>query len=434
MPDAIVIVLNNSFLLLLSWRCWKHETSSIRKLYWPGLAFKICCGFLLGLLYKYYYTEGGDTFSLFHDGAKLSGLARANWKTYLGFLWGGNNSFTVWDSLRHQEYRSLFFIKWISLFNLLTNDNYWLTSAYFSLLSFFGAWYLGKKINLFFPKSDVAIAIAFLFFPSVIFWSSGISKEALAMPGLFILSGIFLNIWHHQKLSIVEWLLCIISVWGVWQLKYFYLALFLPIGVTTLLTKYFVSIFIRKENPIAYMAVWFGFFGVLLLVVSFLHPNFSFSYLPNVIVSNNIEYTRLSQPDNLIHFHSLQPDFTSIISNSPKALFSGILRPFLWEGNSLLKLFSGFENLLLFILLVSGFTRLREIKKGKYRSITLAVLTYSVLLCIFLALSSPNLGTLSRYRIGFLPFLVFVLTYQNPLTNYLSGIIQRFYLRLVQKS
>jgi hypothetical protein len=32
-------------------------------------------------------------------------------------------------------------------------------------------------------------------------------------------------------------------------------------------------------------------------------------------------------------------------------------------------------------------------------------LFYVVFLCVFLALSTPNFGTLSRYRIGFTPFL-----------------------------
>jgi hypothetical protein len=90
--------------------------------------------------------------------------------------------------------------------------------------------------------------------------------------------------------------------------------------------------------------------------------------------------------------------------------------------------------LVLLILIVSRLTRLQGIKREKYSLITFAVLVYSVLLCIFLTLSSPNLGTLARYRIGFLPFFVFVLVYQNPLVNFISGIVQRFCLRLVRKS
>ncbi len=39
----------------------------------------------------------------------------------------------------------------------------------------------------------------------------------------------------------------------------------------------------------------------------------------------------------------------------------------------------------------------------------LALLLYTVLLATLLALSSPNFGTLLRYKVGFLPFLAYLL-------------------------
>jgi hypothetical protein len=48
------------------------------------------------------------------------------------------------------------------------------------------------------------------------------------------------------------------------------------------------------------------------------------------------------------------------------------------------------------------------------------VITYSVLLCIFLALSTPNFGTLIRYRVGFLPFLLVLICRQSFLVRFLS--------------
>jgi hypothetical protein len=39
---------------------------------------------------------------------------------------------------------------------------------------------------------------------------------------------------------------------------------------------------------------------------------------------------------------------------------------------------------------------------------------------VFLALSTPNFGTLSRYRAGFLPFFVFVIAYRNPIVEWVS--------------
>jgi hypothetical protein len=55
----------------------------------------------------------------------------------------------------------------------------------------------------------------------------------------------------------------------------------------------------------------------------------------------------------------------------------------------------------------------------------LATASYCIVLCVFLALSTPNLGTLSRYRVGFLPFLIFLLAYRNPLIDFVGGKLTR---------
>jgi hypothetical protein len=102
-------------------------------------------------------------------------------------------------------------------------------------------------------------------------------------------------------------------------------------------------------------------------------------------------------------------------------LFSGLLRPFIWEASGMTALLASLENLIIMILLISSIS---EIGRGTHRLLLFSALMYVMLLCVFLALSTPNLGTLSRYRVGFLPFLIFVISYRNPLLTYLSARIK----------
>jgi len=389
------------------------------------------CGILLGVLYTYYYTSG-DTFSFFHDGSTLVDLARADWREYFVFLWSGNESFPVWDQLIYSQHRSLFFTKAISIINLITYNNYWITSLYFSMISFLGSWYLTKRMIEFFPESRNASIIAFLFFPSVVFWSSGIIKESLAMPGLFFLTALFIKAWHYRKFTLVEWILFPVALVCVWKLKYFYLALFGPIVITTLVVKYFSAVVLKNSKFGNQLLIWFLFFGGCLFIVNFLHPNFHLGYLPEVILMNNQEYTRLSSPENIIHFNNLDSNFISILQHSPKALFSGLLRPYLWEANSTVKFLSATENLTLVVFIVSSFILWKPIQP-QYRLLTFSVLIYSAVLCIFLALSTPNIGTLVRYRIGFLPFLVYIILYRDRLFQQITKSVQRLFFRLVRQ-
>jgi hypothetical protein len=54
-----------------------------------------------------------------------------------------------------------------------------------------------------------------------------------------------------------------------------------------------------------------------------------------------------------------------------------------------------------------------------------SVIVYVSLLCIFLSLSTPNFGTLSRYRVGFISFFFLLVAGRHPLLNKLESWVQR---------
>ncbi len=163
---------------------------------------------------------------------------------------------------------------------------------------------------------------------------------------------------------------------------------------------------------------WSLLFVILFAVASQVHPNFYFSRFLDVVVTNHNAFVKISKPEGLIHFYNLQPEWWSMVINSPLALVSGLFRPWLGEANGFTGYLAATENLFLVILLGGLFFR----KSWKVNNpvLLLAILVYVLILCVLMALSTPNFGTLSRYRIGFLPFFVFVIAYGNPLINFLK--------------
>jgi hypothetical protein len=156
--------------------------------------------------------------------------------------------------------------------------------------------------------------------------------------------------------------------------------------------------------------------------VSLLHPNFYLSRVLSVLVTNHDDFVRISDADAIIHYYQLHDSWWSVLINSPLALFSGVLRPFIWEAEGAAAVFAAVENLVIMVLLLTSMFTWR--KPFTNKMLTLSVMVYVVLLCIFLALSTPNFGTLSRYRVGFLPFLIFIISYRNPLIVYLTNRFQ----------
>src|SRR5687767_2937085 len=209
---AGILVLNLAFLLFISYRIWSLEKSSLRKFFWPALLLKLIAGICLGLVYTYYYSVG-DTFLYFQDGVRLATLARTDLASYFSFLWAGDESFPIWSELVYRQPRAMFLSKVTSLFCLLTGDNYWLISLYFSGTTFISAWFLVKKINDLYERVKVGAILGFLFFPSVLFWSAGLIKESAAMAALFFLSLIFLKIWRRERISWIVWLVTLIALW-----------------------------------------------------------------------------------------------------------------------------------------------------------------------------------------------------------------------------
>jgi heme/copper-type cytochrome/quinol oxidase subunit 4 len=89
----------------------------------------------------------------------------------------------------------------------------------------------------------------------------------------------------------------------------------------------------------------------------------------------------------------------------------GLFRPFLWEADNIWQALVGFENLM--ILLAAGLA-LWACTRGKARSrphfiLLLGVIHYVMILAVLLSLAAPNFGEISRYKISFLPFFVYIL-------------------------
>jgi len=420
MIGSMIIYGVHLFAILLLCYWWWGKQESLRPYFWPALIIKLSAGIGLGLLYKYYYSVG-DTFSFFDDGARLSNYFWKDPIGYANFLGTSDELNPIWNLLDYKQPRSLFLVKVVSVVNIFTANNYWITSLYFSLASFAASFWLVQKITLAFPGSKLAGAIAFLFFPSVVFWSSGVIKESLATAGLFVLSGLCITLLTNRKVMWWEWLLAALALPVVWNLKYYWIAVFIPVAVTTII----VHLTTKRLSMNFKLMIWATSFAVLCMMVTLVHPNFYLENFLNVLVENYKEFIRISPADDVVHY-SLEPTWWSVFLNSPLALLSGLFRPFIWEATNLLQIFVAIENLFIFGLFAFSLARIKIFLASSNRLLIVSTLAYILILCLFLSLSTPNLGTLARYKVGFQPFFIFMLLADSPLINWVENKLKQF--------
>ncbi|MFZ6012353.1 MAG: hypothetical protein ACOYXT_18565 [Bacteroidota bacterium] len=416
-------------LFFIAFAVWRKETT-LKTIFWPAYLVKLLAGLALGFVYSYYYTVG-DTFNYFDDGKLLAQLAQTDAAAYFKFLWLDVGPQSFWEQLKLGDPRALFLTKITSLFNLATFNNYWIISLYFSSLSFFSAWLLVKALTRFYPHATTAAAFAFLFFPTVVFWSAGLIKESVAIASLLFLTTVFLKIWFEKKIGMSEAMVALVSVWCLWKLKYYYAAIFIPVAFTTLVVKYVFMPMIKSKGAWYEITLWLIVFMVPLFVVSFLHPNFYPENILEVMVSNHDVFHQVSAAEDVIHFSDLEPSAGSVLRNSPLALISGLFRPWLGEAEGLFQWIVAIENFILLILSLFAMRHMGSALASPNRLLTIATAVYVVLLCIFITLSTPNFGTLCRYRTGYLPFFVLLICGKNPLVEHARNFLQRSLKRLV---
>jgi hypothetical protein len=275
-----------------------------------------------------------------------------------------------------------------------------------------------------------AALIGLLFFPSVVFWGSGLLKESLAMASLFFLAYGVLRRWRRKPISPWQGMLIPVVLWLLWRLKYYYLAVFLPVGFAFLLTD-LVLASRHGVRSYVYLLTWSSAFIIPLLILSQVHPNFYPSRFLEVVYTSYEEFHAVSNADDLIFYESLQTTVISMLEYAPKALFSGLFRKLPWEASTLPQLMSSLENIVLLTFSLAAVTGIPKLFKSRYKLLLFSLGLYCILLCLFLSLSTPNFGTLSRYRVGFLPFFFLLIGLENPLLRWVTVKLQRYVDHLV---
>ena len=412
----MIEILNISFIALIVYWIYKSQRSSpIRKYFFSALVIKLLAGIGVGVLYFYHYGYG-DTIGYHQDAIRLSGLFINNFNEYFKVLIGSSidNSQFIYCN----QPRAFFLVKLLSVTHLVTGQDYWISGIYFSLFSFIGFWALANSLADHFSSNKLSIVISLLFFPSVVFWSSGIIKESLAMGALMFVIKLLIDWLFIHNIGWKRIALGAMLLFLVWQLKYYYLGVFLMVTVPLTITE---MIKLRTPKRLSKYVIY-CFSAVLLIgLVSLLHPNFYLSNILDVIVQNHDLYVIDSRPDQLIHYGDLQPTLWSVGFYFPLAIWSGLFRMGLWEANQLIEYLVGFENLVLLLLTIGAVTQFPKLKKSPHNLLIYTAILYTIALAGFLALSAPNLGTLARYKLGFLPVFLLLITSGNPLVAYLKS-------------
>ena len=402
------------FLILLICLLWHRtvRTTRYNYIFWPSLGLKLLCGIVLGII----YTENYDTYYYQQAADMLSDLALSDFRAYAKLMLFNKLPEASVSMPWFPTYsNSFFFIKPLSLLNFLTGRQYFLNSLFFSFFSFAGCWYFVKAANRAYTQKLPALVLSFRIFPSVVFWSSGILKESILLGSLCFFWATILHVVYRTNSGKVlpNLLLLIVAAYILWKIKFFVAALVFCltgawVGLKWLQHRY---AFFRSGYPM--LLALSGLATLLAIFISKWHESFQLEVLLRRLNHDYRVLQELSAGKPVIQLSHFEPTISSVLSNIPEALAGVFFRPFIWEGTGIFYRVAGLENLVLLVLFAGSMPMLWHLKRKQLPGFYGVLLVYILVLAIISGLSTPNLGTLNRYRVAFLPFLVFLLL-QTP--------------------
>ena len=313
---------------------------------------------------------------------------------------------------------TLFCLKILALLNFVSLGNMGLNTLYFSLFCFGGCWLLARTWQRALPATPPgALVLALLLWPSVVWWTAGLTKEALLLGSETALVALVLPaLYGPPPAASAAWprrvgklLLIILLAWISFRVRYFFAAPLLG-GLLALAAGRWAT---RRG--------WLGRgawpqAGALLVVLALEAGvavaaggrHFELSYFSAETAKNYQAELRQSQGRPHLEYADWDPSPAGLLRHAPQAALQTLARPWLGESAQPLYLAAGLENALLLALLGLALVAAVRGGRGSRQPVAMVVflLLYCLLLAAFIGLNTPNLGTLHRYRAVLLPWLL----------------------------
>ncbi|WP_147203963.1 hypothetical protein [Segetibacter aerophilus] len=284
-------------------------------------------------------------------------------------------------------------VKMMALFNVLSNNSYYVNIIFFNFVFLFGLVALFKVLFSIYPNKKWVITCSLFLLPSTLFWCSGIHKDGL------ILSAIGVCIYCFYKLlketfALKYLVFILLSFLLIFSLRNYILFALLP---------FIFCWIIAEKHPTHKKKIFAGIY-VSGLACFFIIPLIFPSINPPLYLAlKQQEFLQLTAGSQ-ITTDPLQPTIQGFISFLPRALDMAFLRPHPTEFANLSYIPAIIETILLAVLILVSVISLS--KTFKVPPIVIGLFAFSVSVLLICGYTIPFTGAIVRYRSVVLPLLI----------------------------
>jgi hypothetical protein len=263
-----------------------------------------------------------------------------------------------------------------------------------------------------YPHLHRHLAIAVLFVPSVIIWGSGIFKDTLTFAALMWLSWAAVEVIERGSYGLSKWILGSLMIMLISLIKPYILMCFLPV----LIFWFFLKQVAHIRNVVLKALV-----GPFLLVASIPVILFALQLageseqkyaLENIsrtaqVTAYDIRYYTGAGAGSGYTLGELDGSWVSMLRVAPQAINVSLFRPYVWEVSNPLMLLSALESMVVLLFMLPLIWRGRQTLSYLGRNpMVVAFVIFALVFAFAVGVSSYNFGTLVRYKIPLMPFLL----------------------------
>lgn len=378
---------------------------------------KVAAGTLLWYIYSAHYTDRAtaDIFKYYDDGNVLFSALHAHPTDYFRMLTGLVDDPERFDRLYfkvmnnwYRDYEGAFYndshvmIRFNAIVRLFSFGHYHVHTVFACALSTIGLVALYRAFEPFLRGVHTLLAGVIFLLPTILFWGSGVLKEALL---LFALGPWMLGVirWASGRRDLRTVLVVLASTLLLSVLKVYVLGCLVP-----------AALMLLWNGPERTRGLWwrgavvYGVACLLVVVGPSLLPIPDPAYVIAVKQNDMINLVGVFPTGSYVPSERLAPTWSSLLGHAPHALHLTFLSPFRMFGSGLLGLLAGAENFLLLLMLPAAWYYRRPWSEVRW-----PVLLFCALFTLFMALligwTTPVVGAIVRYRLPMLPFAAIVL-------------------------
>lgn len=402
--------------MFFSFRRRRYKNLVLKKYHRRGFWIKVFASLAYSMFVL--YLSPGDTTSLYYpEGVNIYKLILDDPSNF-SILIGSAKNFdqALLDNISNAGYfdeESNFMVaRFVAIFSFFTFGKFLAINLFFSMFAFTGAW---RLYRFFFEQYEYLhkhFAIAIVYLPTFVFWSSGILKDSLCIAALGWISYSMHSIFYTKNNIFRNLMLLIFFTWLMAMVKVYILLSYLPLFILFLILKNLKLI--RSRFARAGLVIFF----IGISIVGFLAMSENIEQALGKFAGEGL--TKSIQNYQEIYSHqaktvdsnfSLGVEFDgtpqSLLKMAPAAIVATFYRPFIWESKKLSTLLSSVESLLMMMFTLYVMFKVGFIKffVTIFRSpIVLYCFLFALVFGLFVGATTLNFGSLVRYKIPAMPF------------------------------